>query len=68
MLNRVLVGLPERLRKSNDALRQAERTLQSIENVYSQRLVLKDSVVLDHIGELLKLPKIEGDNARPTDD
>lgn len=59
--NRVLIGLPERLRKSNDALRDAERTLENLRTLYGQRLLLKDTVVLDLIGEHLGCPKIEGD-------
>lgn len=60
--NRILVGLPERLRKSNAALGEAERKLQVVTKLYSQRLVLKDSVVLDQIGEVLNLPRIDGDH------
>lgn len=59
--NRVLVGLPERLQKTTEALRDAERTLQNLKTIYGQRLILRDSEVLDLIGEHLGMPKIEGD-------
>lgn len=59
--NRVLVGLPERLEKSNAALREHERMLEQLRQLYGQRLLLRDSEVLDLIGEQLGCPKIEGD-------
>jgi hypothetical protein len=58
--NRVLVGLPERLEKAKAALKEFEGTLEDIRTLYSQRVTLKDSVVLDQIGELLGVPHIEG--------
>jgi hypothetical protein len=51
--NRVLVDLPERLRKAKEATGTYEKQLEDIRTVYRQRSILKDSVVLDHIGELL---------------
>lgn len=59
--NRVLVGLPERLNKAQSALRDAEKLLEELRGLYGQRLLLKDSEVLDLIGEQLGCPKIEGD-------
>ena len=60
--NRVLVDLPDRLQRAKDALRDAEHTLEDLRQLYGQRLILKDSVVLDQIGDRLGCPKIEGDH------
>jgi hypothetical protein len=59
--NRVLVGVPERLRKANMALRKQETLIGELRLLYGQRLLLNDSVVLDQMGELLGCPKIKGD-------
>lgn len=60
--NRVLVDLPERLRKSNHAVRELETLVTLLRTLYGQRLVLNDSTVLDQMGELLGCPKIPGDS------
>lgn len=62
--NRVLTGLPARLEAAKTALREHEKTLEQLRQLYGHRLLLKDSVVLDQIGELLGCPKIEGDESR----
>jgi hypothetical protein len=59
--NRVLVGLPARLEAARSALRESEKTLEELRQLYGQRLLLKDSVVLDQMGDLLGCPHIEGD-------
>lgn len=52
--NRVLVGLPDRLSRTQDALRDAERLIENIRLVYAHRSsVLKDEIILDSIGDLL---------------
>jgi hypothetical protein len=61
--NRVLVGLPARLDAARSALREHEKTLEKLRQLYGQRLILKDTVVLDQIGELLGCPKIRGDKS-----
>lgn len=55
--NRVLVELPERLRKSNEALKDYEDLFADLRVLYAQRSILKDSVVLDQIGELILDPR-----------
>jgi hypothetical protein len=59
--NRVLVGLPARLDAARSALRENEKLLEQLRQLYGQRLLLNDTTVLDQIGDLLGCPKIEGD-------
>jgi hypothetical protein len=65
--NRVLVGLPARLEAARSALRENEKTLEQLRQLYGQRLLLNDRTVLDQIGDLLGCPRIEGDKPRPVD-
>jgi hypothetical protein len=59
--NRVLVGLPARLEAARSALRENEKLLEQLRQLYGQRLLLKDSVVLDQMGDLLGCPPLPGD-------
>ena len=53
MENRVLVGLPERLRKANEALRQCERKIETLQGLYNRRGQVTDTELLNLIGEYL---------------
>lgn len=53
MENRVLVGIPERLRKANEALRQYERKIEILQGLYNRRGQVTDTELLDLIGEYL---------------
>lgn len=59
--NRVLVDLPDRLHKAKIELKRLEELEQNLMIVYAQRVILKDSVVLDNIGDLLGAPPLPGD-------
>lgn len=61
--NKVLVGLPERLNTAKVELAKLEALVEQLRILYGQRLLLKDSVVVDQMGELLGCPKIEGDKS-----
>jgi len=52
--NRVLVGLPDRLNAAKGALKDHERTLEQIRQVYAQRGLVSDHTICDRIGELLQ--------------
>lgn len=65
--NRVLVDLPERLRKTTEALRDFEQLRTDLLTLYSQRRILRDSVVLDQIGERIGAPSIPRDSATGLD-
>jgi hypothetical protein len=56
-LNRVVVGLPERVESRGAALREHEKMVENVRTLVAQRDILRDSVVLDQIGELLGIPK-----------
>lgn len=58
--NRVLVGVPERLRRANEALREHEALVGYLRQAYEQRGQIRDSAVLNQIGDLLGMPKYEG--------
>jgi hypothetical protein len=60
--NRVLVDLPERLRKAKAALRDYEDLMDDLKTLLFQRVILKDGVVLDQISE--RLDAWEKENGR----
>lgn len=57
--NRVLVGVPERLRKANMTLRKHETLIGQLRQLYSQRTTLNDSEIVDQMGALLGCEYIE---------
>jgi hypothetical protein len=59
--NRVLIELPERLRKANEALREYEDLFANLQLLYAQRVILNDKTVLDQIGELIGAPELPVD-------
>lgn len=61
-LNRVVVGLPERVQNAKQAVGELETLIENLKQVYGQRLTLRDSEVLDRMGDLLGVPRIAGDS------
>lgn len=53
-LNRVTVGLPERVAKAKGALREYERLLEDLRCLCAQRSIVDDSAILDRIEDLLR--------------
>lgn len=50
---RVVVGLPERLERRDEVIRDLEAKLSRVQTLLGQRSILKDEVVLDQLEELL---------------
>lgn len=61
--NRVLVELPERLRKAKESLKEHEDMFADLRALYAQRSILNDSTVLDQIGELIGAPPVPSNRA-----